>query len=336
MKINKKELQTALETVKPGLATQEVIEQSTSFAFMKDKVVTYNEEISISHPVKDLNLTGAVKAEELYKLLSKITKDEVSFEVGEDKIILKSGRAKAEFILQSEIILPLEDVGEIKNWKPLPDDFLKNLKFTVPCVGKDSTRPILNSVHVTEKGIVEASDGYRITQCKGSEIPVGEFLLGASAVVNVIQFQPIDIAEGEGWVHFQNKNGAVLSCRVFEDNYVNTDSFIQQADKGVEVKFPEEMIEALERARVFSKRDHYLEELISVSIGEKIVKLQSESDGGKFEEKIKIDYQGDPIDFSITPYIFQDILKETQTAKIQKDKVSFIGEDWVYLGMLRA
>ena len=48
MKINKKELQEALERVKPGLASRELIEQSTSFAFMRDRVVTYNDEISIS------------------------------------------------------------------------------------------------------------------------------------------------------------------------------------------------------------------------------------------------------------------------------------------------
>ena len=51
MKINRLILQKALETVKPGLANKEMIEQATSFAFMKDKVVTYNDEISISYQI---------------------------------------------------------------------------------------------------------------------------------------------------------------------------------------------------------------------------------------------------------------------------------------------
>ena len=72
MKINKVELQEALEKVKPGLASRELIEQSTSFAFMGDRVVTYNDEISISHPVKNLDVTGAVKAQTLYAFLNKI------------------------------------------------------------------------------------------------------------------------------------------------------------------------------------------------------------------------------------------------------------------------
>jgi len=77
MNIQKEQLKKALETVKPGLAGKEIIEQSTSFAFMGDRVVTYNDEISISHPVEGLNLTGAIRAEELYQLLSKLKREEI-------------------------------------------------------------------------------------------------------------------------------------------------------------------------------------------------------------------------------------------------------------------
>ena len=75
MKINKAELQTALEKVKPGLASRELIEQSTSFAFMGDRVVTYNDEISISHPVAGVDINGAVKAQALYDFVSEVKKE---------------------------------------------------------------------------------------------------------------------------------------------------------------------------------------------------------------------------------------------------------------------
>ena len=69
MKLNKTDLQKALEIVKPGLANKEMIEHSTSFAFIGGRVVTYNDEISLSHPVEGLEIEGAIHAEELYKLL---------------------------------------------------------------------------------------------------------------------------------------------------------------------------------------------------------------------------------------------------------------------------
>ena len=86
MKINKTELQLALEKVKPGLASKEVIEQSTSFAFMGNRVVTYNDEISISHPVKGLEVMGAVKAQALYSFLSKVKRDEIDVEWEENQL----------------------------------------------------------------------------------------------------------------------------------------------------------------------------------------------------------------------------------------------------------
>ena len=50
MKINKSELQEALAKVKPGLASKDLIEQATSFAFMDGRVVTYNDEMFPSSP----------------------------------------------------------------------------------------------------------------------------------------------------------------------------------------------------------------------------------------------------------------------------------------------
>ena len=93
MKINKAELQNALEKVKPGLAGKELIEQSTSFSFVNNRVVTYNDEISISHPVKGLEIKGAVKAQALYSFLGKVKKEEIDVEYEDNQIIIKTGRS---------------------------------------------------------------------------------------------------------------------------------------------------------------------------------------------------------------------------------------------------
>ena len=77
MKIATSKIKEALAIVKPALANKEILEQTTSFAFLNGRVVTYNDEISISHPFES-DFEGAVKAEELYGLLSRTTKEEVS------------------------------------------------------------------------------------------------------------------------------------------------------------------------------------------------------------------------------------------------------------------
>jgi len=189
--MNKTNLQTALEIVKPGLAGKEMIEQSTSFAFMEGRVVTYNDEISISHPIEGLKINGAVQAEELYELLSKLKKDEIEITTKGNEIILKSGRTKAGLTLQQEIKLPLEEIGELGKWKPLPEDFLKHIKFAMAACSRDMSRPVLTCVHVSKDGIIEGSDSFRIARCQlKTEMPVKTFLLPASSAIQVIRVEP--------------------------------------------------------------------------------------------------------------------------------------------------
>ena len=126
--MNKKLLLDCLERVAPGLSRKDVIEQATSFAFMGDKVVTFNDEISISCKLPDINLTGAIKAEELYKFLSKVKTEEIELTMEENEIRIRSGKAKIGLVIESEIKLPLSELGEIKKWEKLPEDFMKTLE----------------------------------------------------------------------------------------------------------------------------------------------------------------------------------------------------------------
>jgi len=102
MKIKKDDLKRALEIVKPGLANKEIIEQSGSFAFIEGRVVTYNDEISVSHPIKDLEITGTIRAEELYKFLGKIKEEEIDVNCTESEIVLKCGRATTGFAITNK------------------------------------------------------------------------------------------------------------------------------------------------------------------------------------------------------------------------------------------
>jgi len=80
MKIEKSKLQEALRIVEPGLAEKEIpyLEQSKSFAFVGGKIITYNDEISISHPIEGWgDIEGVIQAKKLYDLLSKLSAKEL-------------------------------------------------------------------------------------------------------------------------------------------------------------------------------------------------------------------------------------------------------------------
>ena len=338
MQINKNELMLALETVKPGLASKEVISQATSFAFIKGRVTTYNDEISISHPIAGLNIEGAIKAEILYALLGKIKKDEIDISINENEneILIKAGKAKAGLTLISEITLPLDSIAEHGKWKSLPDNFIDALAFVVGSAGKDMSRPILTSVHVNKEGWIEASDANRISKYTISPMPISTVLIPATSCSAIIKLQPTKVAEGPGWVHFKTEEGTELSCRIFEDD-VFPDVPGLFVVKGAGVTLPKKLEEVLSKATIFSKRDHALDEFITLDLKENSLKIRSNRETeGWFEEKLNIEYLGTPLHFSVSPYALKEILKESLSCVISEDKMKFEGENWVYVSSLTA
>jgi DNA polymerase III sliding clamp (beta) subunit (PCNA family) len=328
--MKKQDLLTALEIVKPGLASREIIEQTNSFAFIAGRVVTYNDEISLSHPVEGLDITGAVQAEELYQLLRKIKKEDIEITVTDNEITLNAGKAKAGLVLQQEIKLPLQEVDTHSDWHKLPEAFAKALRFAVAACSHDSSQPILKSVHVNQKGYVEGSDNFRVTRYTlAKRMPVKTFLIPATSVREVIKLNPTEVAEGTGWIHFRTAAGTTLSCRVYEETFPDTTPFLSV--EGAEINFPKTITDILERAEVFA---HDLD--VDVKLVANRITISSKSDTGWFKEEANTVYDGEDIEFSVTPGLLKDILTETQHCTYNGNVLKFTGENWVYVSSVIA
>lgn len=337
MKTTKTNLKTALEIVRPGLATKELIEQSTSFAFLSGHVATYNDEISIMHPLdKTLKgLSGAVKAEEFYNLLNKLKQEEIEITLTEAEIQITAGKSRAGLTLQQEVKLPLSEVGDIGEFTPLTDDFCKALQFTSNAAGTDMSRPILTCVNVTPKGFMEASDGYRICRTGFKKLPFKTpFLIPSAAVKHITGMKPTGISLGSGWLHFQNEQGTILSCRTFNEEFPDVAPHMVVSD-GVELMLPKTITEMLERAQVFSKKDHSADEAIDCEVKDKQFTITGQNEYGWYEESTPVRYTGDEFSFTVTPYLLKDILGKTGQAVIGQNKIRFEGEGWEFIAMLR-
>jgi DNA polymerase III sliding clamp (beta) subunit (PCNA family) len=332
MIIKRQELLKALEIVKPGLSSKETIPQATFFAFKDGKVITYNDELSISHPIECIEIEGAVKAVELHALLSKIKKDEIEIIIDGEELRIESKKAKAGLSLQAEIKLPIID--KISKWKRLPGAFLKYLSFAIPTCASDTSRPILTCVHIGKEGFIEASDSFKMVRCElGEEMPTSSFLIPASSAIEVKRLNPISIAESKGWIHFKTLDGTEISCRTFEDSYPDTSKVLK--GDGEKITFPKTIFDIVERASVFSKREHILDESVDISIKNNKITIGSKADCGWFEEEANIQYNNKPIFFCITPYLLKDILSETLECIICENKLKFEGDNWVYVTLLR-
>lgn len=331
MTINKVDLQKALERVKPGLANRELIEQSTSFAFMGDRVVTYNDEISISHPVNGMDVTGAVKAESLYALLSKIKRDEIEMEWEENQVKIKAGRARAGLVFEQELRLPVGEVGKIGDWKKLPGDVMTAMKFCYPICSKDMSRPVLTCIHVGKKA-VRASDSYQIVKhALQEEMPVNEFLIPASSVRELIKYDVTEIAEGEGWYHFKTEDGTVFSSRVFDGDFPEIDALLEF--DGTEISFPKTSGQALDKAKIFSKGDFHADHLavVDVKVGDNRITFSSKNESGWFEESVRTRYKEKEITFTTGIEFLMEVLRQSPTCVFSEDRIKFTGENWKHI-----
>lgn len=332
--MQRKELLDALGIVKPGLANREMIEQSTSFAFMDGRVVTYNDEISISHPIKGLDVEGAIRADELYQLLSKINKDEIDFVTRDSEVILKSGKIAAGFSLEEKIELPLEEIGDLGKWKKMPTSLLEALRFTMFSCSRDMSSPLLTCVNVRKDGLVESSDNWRFTQHQGDKLPIRTFLIPATTVQDLVRYDVTKIASGRGWVHFATAEGTVFSCRTFEGEFPSGADLLDV--KGVEITLPKSIGDMLDRATVFSKRGHVLDEMVTVTLAKKKLKVFGQGDSGWFEESANVKYSGDPIAFSISPTFLKDIVIKHRACILGDNRMKFVGEGWEHVMALKA
>lgn len=340
MIIETKELKHALETVKPGISNKEEIEQSSHFAFIENKVFSFNDELCIMCPVKDLNLTGTIDSGELYSYIAKVETELMEIEPEENELKIKSGRSKIGLILNPEIKLPLDDaqLNERGKWCELPKDFADAIDFVSESCASGIENPVTICVHINDKGFVEGTDTHRLSHWKFDEVlEVPTVLIPASSMKVVAKFNPTHMASGNGWAHFRNRKRATLSCRCFNNAFMNTEKILAKpTEKGIKVKFPEKLSNVIDRAQVFAARPQKSFETITIkaSKGKLFVESQSEI-GSWFRESLPIDYAGEDFSFMITPYLIKNILKQMNVCTIFKDRLRFESKNWIHIASLK-
>ncbi len=334
MKVKRSHLKTALEITKPGLGKSSDSEQADFYGFTGGRVVTFNDEISMSYPVEGLDLEGAVYAKELHGLLSKLDSEDIEIEHGQRQVVVKSGKAKAGFAIR-KLQMPFGEMSEQTDWKDLPDGFVEGLSFAITCTSKDLSKPLFNSVHVNSEGYIEATDNYRIASYDLEEGGIDTFLIPARSARQVVKINPDYYSINEGWIHFKNSLDTILSCRVLSNEFFNTDEFLEV--EGIEFTFPEDTSKLLDRAEVFLQDKMFDEQIVEITVRAGAIDVLAESDQSWFEESTDAKYKGKDITFYATPSLLKDIFKTTRVATISTnlDRIAFEGDGWIYVAMLR-
>ena len=335
MKANRKKLLADLSLVKAGLATKEVLEQSTSFVFQGGFVYTYNDEIAISHPV-DIDVTGALRAKEFLALLNKTADAELDLVTTDAGLEVKGKKYTATIKLSAEILLPINELEIPTEWDPLPKNFGAAVKFCLFSVSKDMTKPALTCIHAFADK-VESSDNHRLTIRYFAKPFFKEpLLIPANAAKELVGFGAISYKACGGWLHFCSENDTVFSCRTYDDLlFPSLEKVIELEDSG-EVKFPEDMQETLGRASIFSESQLKLDQRIKVGLDGKNLTIEGQGDAGKIKETARVRYTGEPCHFYINPDFLASVLKLKSSALVGADRLLFEDDEFIHVVALLA
>jgi len=326
MKINVKDFIDALTKVKPGLANKEIVEQSTHFIFDNNKIWTYNDQVSIMQNF-DSGLTGAVKADSFYKLLGKIPDEEIFISEENGKIKLSGTKIKANIKIDPDVkIQPIPVPGiNSKQWEELPENFDDAIAFCAFSASRNMLRPELTCLYVVDEYVI-GCDTFRGTKYKLKSKMNQEFLLPATAAIELAKYNPYKVISDNGWLHFINKEKTTFSCRTYDEEYPEQiwDFF---KIEGEEVKLPTDFLEAIGRAEVMLTADFDLDRIVSLIVEDNEIICFSEGNYGDFEERADIEYNGPKLDIKVHPILLSEILKHLSTIIIG-ERLLFKGENF--------
>ena len=326
--IKKQAFVKSLESVKKGIANRELIEQSASFIFRKNKIIAYNDEI-FAMTNSELELEGAIVAEPLLKLLNKIKDDEIQVSCSDSELTIKGKKFSSGIMFDAEIKVPIDEVKLPKKMQKLPDGFSSAVRLACLTAGRSLHEPILTCVHIFNNK-VESCDNERITICELETEFDFDVLVPAKPLLSLCSEKLIEVAVDDAWIHFKTDDGTILSTRLFNEKFVDLQQFIPEEIDGHEITFPKHIAEILTRADIFSKDITSQEKMISLAFNDKKMLIEAKNDKGWFKEKAVVDFK-DNLAFSINLEFLQDILKITNKISVINNSLFFETENSIHL-----
>lgn len=296
MKLIKKELLDALKKCLPGVDKDNAILQGAdTFVFEDGEIFSYNDKISVSVKLSEemKDIKGTIKANEFFKLLSKLPDDkELFIETTNEKWIIKGDSFKAELSLLKDSIKEYVSIlKEVKKeWKDLSIDFFDALK-----------RCKLSINNTTISGIAVKDN--KMMSCNGKvlnwfemENEMCSFWIDNTVVDNLLKFENLNKwCESDKWLFFCNEEeeNIYFTCKKQDDSNFPYDSLINTVkdhDESISKtkgELPENLKKAIDRASVLSKNIDGGEETINIVLSNDGIECYSERSTGKYREKIE-------------------------------------------------
>lgn len=326
------------------------IEQAQHFIIDDNRVMAYNDRISISAPLKrktGLHLT--VQAEDLFKVVSDIAEDVIELSEDENGNLVVSSSSTNAWLsslpLEGDLLdlvksLKLDKIKE-GDWQNIPEDFIEGLKLCGFSVSKDAANVAYSSIYVDSDGMGDAkiysTDNFRISRYMFDTCDAAvTFLMQFESTQELSKYEFNQIQQSGAWVHFRGEDGLTFSARTVNADFPDCSKFFKV--KGEKIKLPPEIAPALKQSLVFSPGEDVEQRSAYLQIKNNQVIVKSENSRGGIERSVSVPglkVKGFP-KLQINPNFFLDILQRATSMTVSENRALFSSGNFEHVMVLPA
>ena len=342
VQIGRERLLGAIRTVLPAVARKELFEQADKLAIDGGHLVSYNDAVSIMHPLPELDgISGSIDGRKLFELLGRVPTQAgadpaVDLDMREGELLVSCAKTKtrASFFV-SPVTLPISEIDQTGDYMDLPDGFTRDLGMVAAAGARtDVSRHVLMCVRL-DGSVIEASDGYRMArlQLDGDVLPSTLLPITSAALVSQVGATSVAMGETGDWIRFKTDEGTILCARTASGVYPRLDDLYDVT--GAAIALPGALRSTIERALVFARRDNRIDEEVQVTMSPGKIVVRAAYGGGKFSETIPHRDQDAEGSFSIHPSFLMAALDERSTCVLGESKIKFSTNSWSHVIALR-
>lgn len=286
-------------------------------------------DLSVIVPVMDLELEERIVVEvgKIQRILKAIPDDEIEVSIDDNELVIEAENKRGGVDGISVFDDPFElkdnlESLEFDEWHDCPEGLVDALKNCADTTSESLGSFSLACVHITPE-YVEATDNYRLYRAHiGMD---GEYALLGSALKKIELINPTEYGTVEDMVAFRNDSGWTLFVRSNNIQYHDLSKALSLKD-GRELVFPEGFSESVKRihqaVQAMDRAD--------VSISKGTVRVRGEHQGAWYEESRRVDFDGEDMEFAISPSIMANLLEKRSKARINEQKIRVDGDNEVY------
>ncbi len=321
-----------LKMIKPGVASKDLVESMKYFFLSGKEIVTYNDRISISHPLQT-SFSTFVKADAFFNVMAKSTAGEITIAKGKDKINVKAKGLNVNLttVVDDDIVSRIKTIRESlvdAKWFKLPDNFSECINLCSFAASKAESESTLSCVRIEPKCVI-ASDNNRIAMATMDK-SMNPMFIKASEVKNLISIKPIAYSLSTGWLHFKNEQNCIFSIREVKGDYPNFHTHFKF--DGERVDLPKNLTEGTDLASIFTTETD--QPFISITIFNNKCLLSVSSEFGGMDFTTPIEYSGQKLEFIINPDFLLEMMKYSTSIVLTKGKAKLEAENFSLLTSL--